>query len=567
MEEGRRQRVRRQYVENPDPDYDQNDEIVPRRSTRRLLAEEAPASLALSEQLSVPSWSSEPKRNRGKRKRNKLSKAIYVVTGINKFGAPIEPAGINARWRNDCGTIAREKCKIIWDNWKVVDNAIKDLLWDEMKQIYLFPPEMQEIGKKATIDTIGNCLRTFRCNLNKDYVKKGLTPFAHFEFITPEEWRIFVGQKTTKRALALSKKFSDLSKKNKFSHNLGPGGYQAKISKWRKKEQEDREAGKPDELDGCSDRTRNWILGRCGVTEDGQLVPKNSEVRGVVERAKDIAAKEKEGKFKPNGQNDQLTAALGTEEHRGRTRAVFSRASWRLGFPDDASSDKKPEQPIEDRAKEDHEKWKQNFFQFIKENPQYVQPVPVPEVRLSLDNEPSSASVDKNRCQVDNTTERTPGLLHVPIGRKGNTVEVAKGMPFIKENPQCVQLVPVPEVGLSLANEPSSTSVDKSRCQADNITERTPCSLHVPIGRKGNTVEVAKGIVMPCRIFHNIPIPPECAKVLVLEVVHGKFSNDELDYPLPDEGIKTLGDAVNNFVLWHKQDIILHMQSPVAVKH
>lgn len=583
---------KRQRVENPDLDYILNDEIAPQRNKRQMFAQEATTSLAPLEQLTAPSLSStEPKRKRGQRKRNKLSKAVYVVTSVNKFGAPIEPDGINAKWRNDCGIMAREKCKIIWDNWKNVDDAEKDALWYEMKQRYLFPPEMQEDGKKATIDTIGRCLRTFRCNLNRDFVKKGLTPFANFEFIKPEEWTLFVAQKSSERALELSEKFSDLSKKNKFSHNLGPGGYQAKITKWRKKEQEDREAGKPDELEGCSERTRNWILGRCATTKEGQLVPKNSEVNEVVQRAKDIAAKEKEGKFKPKRQNDQLTAALGTEEHRGRTRAVSSRAGWKLGFPDHVSSYKKYEQPKEDKGPEKLEMWKQHFFQFIKENPQFLRPVPVPEVRLNLDNDIQSfSSVDNIRYPVDSITKQTPCSLHIPVGRRGNTVEVAKGIvilgrifhntPIQKECAKVLVLevlhekfnkyeldYPIPDEGIQTVGDALNNIILWHR--QDIILHTpvtvTPCLLHVPIGRKGNIVEVAKGIAIPGRIFHNTPIQKEYAKVLVLEIVHEKFNNNELDYPIPDEGIETLRDAVNNIILWHQQDIILH--TPVVVTH
>jgi hypothetical protein len=29
-------------------------------------------------------------------------------------GSPIEREGILSKWRNNCGVVAREKCKIIW---------------------------------------------------------------------------------------------------------------------------------------------------------------------------------------------------------------------------------------------------------------------------------------------------------------------------------------------------------------------------------------------------------------------------------------------------------------------
>jgi hypothetical protein len=39
----------------------------------------------------------------------------------------------------------------------------------------------------------------------------------------------------------------------------------------------------------------------------------------VIENAKDLVTKEKTDKFKPQRQKNQLSAALKTEEHQGRT--------------------------------------------------------------------------------------------------------------------------------------------------------------------------------------------------------------------------------------------------------
>jgi hypothetical protein len=50
----------------------------------------------------------------------------------------------------------------------------------------------------------------------------------------------------------------------------------------------------------------------------------------------------------------------------------------------------------------------------------------------------------------------------------------------------------------------------------DDIMIDTPCHLHIPLGRVGNkTKEVAIGVAMPGRVFHNNPILTEYAKVLV----------------------------------------------------
>nr|BAX25052.1 hydroxyproline-rich glycoprotein -like [Oryza alta]BAX25060.1 hydroxyproline-rich glycoprotein -like [Oryza alta] len=118
-------------------------------------------------------------------------------------------------------------------------------------------------------------------------------------------------------------------------------------------------------------------------------------------------------------------------------------------------------------------------------------------------------------------------------------------------------LVPQPEQTVQI---PSSVgSVETTPYQVDLITGPTPCSLVVPIGRAGKTKEVGSGLAIPGRQFHNIPIPEDYARVQVGRVNADQMSL-ELDIPTP-EGIELLGDAVNQFILWHRRDIILTGQA------
>jgi hypothetical protein len=72
-----------------------------------------------------------------------------------------------------------------------------------------------------------------------------------------------------------------------------------------------------------------------------------------------------------------------------------------------------------------------------------------------------------------------------------------------------------------------------------------PCRLHIPIGRVGNKIkEVAIGVAITGRVFHNNPIPAEYAKVLVCEITDMAYIDYPLDHVTP-EGIKELGEAVN----------------------
>jgi hypothetical protein len=85
----------------------------------------------------------------------------------------------------------------------------------------------------------------------------------------------------------------------------------------------------------------------------------------------------------------------------------------------------------------------------------------------------------------------------------------------------------------------------------DDITGDTPCRLYNPIGRVGNkTKEVVIGVVMLGHVFHNNPIPAEYAKVLVHEITGMACIDYPLDHVTP-QGIKELGEVVNQFILWN----------------
>jgi hypothetical protein len=61
---------------------------------------------------------------------------------------------------------------------------------------------------------------------------------------------------------------------------------------------------------------------------------------------------------------------------------------------------------------------------------------------------------------------------------------------------------------------------------------------------------------MSGRVFHNNPILAEYVKVLVCEITDIAC----IDYPLDHvtlEGIKELGEAINQFILWNRREIIL----------
>nr|ABA97998.1 transposon protein, putative, CACTA, En/Spm sub-class [Oryza sativa Japonica Group] len=81
----------------------------------------------------------------------------------------------------------------------------------------------------------------------------------------------------------------------------------------------------------------------------------------------------------------------------------------------------------------------------------------------------------------------------------------------------------------------------------DDLKENTPCRLHVPIGRSGNTLEAATAIAIPGRTYNEEFIPAAYAKVQT-QVVHEGFESYDIDFPTAD-GVSVLGDAIDLVIL------------------
>jgi hypothetical protein len=155
---------------------------------------------------------------------------------VDQYGKPTQHNGINAKWHNDSETLVRKNVHITYEHWHLVPTEKRNELRRAIKEKYTFPPQFLDRGEKATLYTMGRALRAFRCNLNKDYVKKGLTLFKVLGFITPNDWTTSVNWRTSMKDLEVTKNFKDLSKKRKWHPNLESGGYKAKIKEWRLKE-------------------------------------------------------------------------------------------------------------------------------------------------------------------------------------------------------------------------------------------------------------------------------------------------------------------------------------------
>ena len=83
-------------------------------------------------------------------------------------------------------------------------------------------------------------------------------------------------------------------------------------------------------------RVKNWFFAHGGRLdlETGKLVH-GSKLERATQRLSYALQAKTIGAFRPNREKDELTYALGTTEHSGRTRGLGWNISWEHGFPDD----------------------------------------------------------------------------------------------------------------------------------------------------------------------------------------------------------------------------------------
>ena len=107
-------------------------------------------------------------------------------------------------------------------------------------------------------------------------------------------------------------------------------------------------------------------------------------------------------------------------------------------------------------------------------------------------------------------------------------------------------------------NDDALTMAPLRRYPVDDITESTPCELHVKVFNL--TMKVAVGYAVPIGpkpTFHFSPVPHGYAVVGVDEVMKD-FEELKLEHPAGEDGeVLELGEAKKGTILWPKEFIVL----------
>ena len=109
-----------------------------------------------------------------------------TITSLHPDGEPKSPKGVKTTVVNQCRCYVRENIPISFKLWKktkstdnddeIVPDIEKEMLWADVKRHFSFPEDKEEIFKDWVMKKMAIAFQTFKKNLNKDYVKKGLTP-------------------------------------------------------------------------------------------------------------------------------------------------------------------------------------------------------------------------------------------------------------------------------------------------------------------------------------------------------------------------------------------------------
>jgi len=279
----------------------------------------------------------------------------FKIEEVAEDGEPIAPAQHARLFVNQCGVILRDNIPITTQEWNkpkadgvsYVDDRSKDMLWNKLMTHFTLPLEVDLQNKvierkvKAwTLRKIGTQFCNHKKRLYSEYIKKNKTPeFKGALEKIKDHWDAFVEYKTSAEA----QKKSEINKKNaalkKYHHTMGTGGYKVAKPKWDKIESDLLTKGIYPEPLEWAERAKNWFYGHSGTLdpETGKCIYTKEHIAVPLESLKTAMKDVQEGKFDPERENDEMTRALGNDEHPGRTRGKGP-IPWKIGFPNDSDS-------------------------------------------------------------------------------------------------------------------------------------------------------------------------------------------------------------------------------------
>ncbi|KAL8109981.1 hypothetical protein AgCh_025911 [Apium graveolens] len=410
------------------------------------------------------------------------------------------------------GTKVRFQVDINIESWDVVNQGLKDVIWDDIKSRW----NLDDSHKKMVLERAAKMWRDFKGKLTRNYVRTDKDPCEKYHYISREQWEIYKKRHETEEFNEISEKAKDSKKHDEHVHFLGPSGYYANRAKWCVDDPisslDDSECIYESILSSQrSGRSYDWLRARVKKKEGGGYYFPNLQYKEVFAKMGELQRQVSDGSWTPQGHDDILSRALGRKEHGGRVRGVGGGAKIKEVFGSGKS--------------------KESGVLLVDELATITQEI-TKKVQKECD-EKMNEMMNLKLQGIFNHLKQVD--LSIPEDNVFNDIGIPK-------------------------NETVRSSCQSVNRQdhISNIKTPTLCHLWVIHVEKGRVV-VARGTVFPSNsqgenMIHNNPIVPNNIRVSVDDVVP-EFQLIPL--PVPCNELETIGNAAGSFVQWPKDLVTL----------
>ncbi|XP_074369483.1 uncharacterized protein LOC141710885 [Apium graveolens] len=230
------------------------------------------------------------------------------------------------------GTAARLHVNINIKSWDVVDEGLKDMIWEDIKMHWKLKADQI---KKQVLEAVGKSWKDFKANLVRHFMRSGRNACETYPFINEDDWETFKTIHESAEFKEVSEKAKESQKHNKDPHFVGKGGYRGNRGKWRQDDpiaSLDKTQSSIDPSILSTERSYDWVRARTKKNEDGSFYIPNDHTKEVFQKIGELQGQISDGLWTPCGHDDVLTRALGNKEHGGRVRGVGGRAKIKSVF-------------------------------------------------------------------------------------------------------------------------------------------------------------------------------------------------------------------------------------------
>jgi len=297
-------------------------------SQEEVAHEDAPEPMTATMSTKRPCQSRKRKwlgLKRGERGLNQFPDDTYAITDVSPIGQPLALEEALPKYRNAIGFCVRDILDITIKNWFGVCDDDKMKIWDKMKTRFQFPRNVpDDLVKEYTMKQCAVSFRNWRLEMDVKYAKTGMDPITKY-WISKGQWAFSLEQRNDPNFLAQSEANSQLTKRNKYHHHLGTGGYQHQVPKWRQEEAVKKAVELPVLSEEVGERSANWIHAWKPKETETNVSFEDPMLDEAMKSIFAVAGMQQEGKFRPRRDRDILSVGLGNPEHPSRVRGISSK--------------------------------------------------------------------------------------------------------------------------------------------------------------------------------------------------------------------------------------------------